>query len=295
MDVEGPVNFIELGGDNGGPTIVCVHGLGGSHLNWMAIAPELANRSRVLALDLVGHGLTPTGSRTADIEGHRRLLSGFLRKLVDGPVVLVGNSMGGLVSLLCAAREPASVAGLVLVDPALPMMLPAKPDPRVLVNALVCAVPGIGERYLAYRRKIQSPEASVRRVLAACCVDVDRVDPDVIAAHVALTARMDRAAADAAYLSSARSLSRVLVRPRSFSLMARRIPHPALVLHGDADRLVPVAAARRLSVVRPDWRLAVAHDVGHVPMMEAPAWTLGQITEWLSVTSLAEGPMLHPG
>ncbi len=286
VDVAGPVNYVELEGRAGGPTFVCVHGLGGSHLNWMGIAPALARYGRVLALDLVGHGLTPVGRREAGIGGHRRLLEGFLDRLTDRPVVLLGNSMGGLVSALVASSEPGAVAGLVLVDPALPVMPPGKVHPAVVANALVCAVPGVGERYLAHRRRIQSPEASVRRVLAACCVDVDRVDPELVAAHVALTARMDRAAADAAYLASARSLSRFLLRPRACARALDRIRVPVLLLQGDADRLVPVSTAIRLGASRPEWRLAVAGDVGHVPMMEVPEWTVERISEWLVATDL---------
>jgi pimeloyl-ACP methyl ester carboxylesterase len=150
----------------------------------------------------------------------------------------------------------------------------------------MCAVPGVGERYLAYRRRVQSPEASVRRVLAACCVDQYRVAPDLVDAHVALTARMDRAAADGAYLSSARSLARSLLRPMACQRALDRIRVPVLLLHGDADRLVPLSTSQRLRAARPEWRLAVARGVGHVPMMEAPEWTVRRIAEWLATTGL---------
>lgn len=289
VDVDGPVNYIEIEGKADGPTFVCVHGLGGSHLNWMGIAPALARYGRVLALDLVGHGLTPVGTREAGITSQRRLVSGFLRTLTDGPAVLIGNSMGGLVSALAVAGEPEAVAGLVLVDPALPVLPPGKVHPAVVANAMVCAVPGLGERFLARRRRVESPEATVRRVLTACCVDVDRVMPDLVAAHVALTARMDRAAADVAYLASARSLSRFLLRPTACSRALDRIRGPVLLLHGDADRLVPVSTVRRLNAARSAWHLAVARDVGHVPMMEAPEWTVDRIAEWLAATGLVHG------
>ena len=43
------VHYADFGGE--GPVIVLVHGLGGSHLNWLALAPLLARRGRVVALD----------------------------------------------------------------------------------------------------------------------------------------------------------------------------------------------------------------------------------------------------
>jgi pimeloyl-ACP methyl ester carboxylesterase len=144
VDVDGPVHYLDMGGPLDGPLLVCLHGLGGSHLNWTAIGPRLSRRSRVVALDLVGHGLTPAGSRTPTIEGHRRLLAGFLAAMGGRPSILVGNSMGGLVAALQAADDPDSVAGLVLVDPALPTARLGWIHPRVIANFLLCAVPGVG-------------------------------------------------------------------------------------------------------------------------------------------------------
>src|SRR5664280_1270766 len=198
VDIDGPVHYVDMGGPAGGPLMVAVHGLGGSHINWLAVAPRLTQRSRLLALDLVGH---------------RRLLGGFLQAVAGSPAILIGNSMGGLVSALQAAAEPETVAGLVLVDPALPTARPGLVHPRVAVNFALCAVPGVGEHFLAHRRRLTTAEQSVQRVLGICCVDRSRVPADVVAAHVALTAQIDRARGDASYLQSARSLSHLMARP----------------------------------------------------------------------------------
>ena len=57
-----------FGGPDDGPLVVCVHGLGGSHVNWMALAPQLTSTCRVLALDLAGHGLTEALGRGTDAQ-----------------------------------------------------------------------------------------------------------------------------------------------------------------------------------------------------------------------------------
>ena len=283
IDVEGPVNFVEFDGPPGGPTLVCVHGLGGSHLNWMAIAPTLASHARVLALDLVGHGRTPIGRRRADIDGHRRLVGGFLREVTDGPVILVGNSMGGLVAALQIMEEPGSVSGLILIDPALPSTRWGWAHPRSIAGFLLGATPGLGESFLTQRRKYLSPERAVHRVLDACCVDASRIPPELVAAQVGFLNGADRATLDGAYLSSARSLSQHFLRPRAFAQRLRAVEQPTLLLHGDADRLVPLAASRHVSSTKPTWTFDVARGVGHIPMMEAPVWTLERITRWLGV------------
>jgi pimeloyl-ACP methyl ester carboxylesterase len=281
VDLDGPVHYADMGGPPDGPLVVAVHGLGGSHLNWSAVAPAVTRHSRLLALDLVGHGLTPEGARRADLEGHRGLVGDFLHAMGGTPAILMGNSMGGLVAALQAVEDPASVAGLVLIDPALPTTRPGPVHPRVLANFLLCAVPGLGEQYLTRRRRRTTPAQSVQRVLAACCVDASRVPSEVVAAHVALTARSDRARGDAAYLRSARSLSMAMANPNPTAAKLRRISQPTLLLHGAGDILVPLSAARRMGAAHPDWRFEVAADIGHVPMLEAPEWTSARIEAWL--------------
>ncbi len=283
LDVDGPVYLADYGGPDGAPLLVGVHGLGGSHLNWAAVAPHLTDRYRLVAVDLLGHGRTPAAGRTPDVGGHVALLDGVLDQLPDGPVVLIGNSLGGLVSMLCAAGSPDRVAGLVLVDPALPTGRIGLVHPRVVSNFVLCSVPGVGERYLAARRARTTPEQTVRRVLGVTCVDPTRVPADVVDAHIELTASKDRAHGDAAYLASARSLSRVMARPGPTLDRLGSLDAPVLHLHGDRDVLVPLGAARRMAEGRSDWRLEVARDIGHAPMLEAPVWTALRIREWLDV------------
>jgi pimeloyl-ACP methyl ester carboxylesterase len=261
--------------------LVAVHGLGGSHLNWAAVAPHLVARCRLLAVDLLGHGRTPSAGRRPDIDGHVAMVGGFLRLAVDRPVILCGNSLGGLVAAECAAGSPDRVAGLILIDPALPLSRPGIVHPRVVSNFVLCAVPGLGERYLATRRARTTPEQSVRRVLGVTCVDPGRVPADVVDAHVALTADVDRALADQAYLTSARSLSWALARPGATVARLDGIDQPVLHLHGDRDVLVTLRSARRMAEGRTGWALHVARDIGHAPMLEAPVWTALRIGEWL--------------
>ncbi len=61
VDIDGPVHWVEYGADTGSLPVVMVHGLGGSHLNWVRIAPVLAERTRVLTVDLPGFGSVRPG------------------------------------------------------------------------------------------------------------------------------------------------------------------------------------------------------------------------------------------
>ncbi len=142
-------------------------------------------------------------------------------------------------------------------------------------------MPGVGERYMAARRRRTTAAQIVRRVLAATCVDSSRVPAGVVDAHIELAASMDRPAAEAAYLASVRSLSQVMARPGPTLDRIEGIDRPVLHLHGERDSLVPLRMARRMAEGRTDWRLEVARDIGHAPMLEAPEWTALRISEWL--------------
>ena len=75
-DLDGPVHYVDFGGPAGAPLVVCVHGLGGSHANWLAIAPQLARTHRVLALDLGGFGLTRGGDRGTSLAANTHCCTG---------------------------------------------------------------------------------------------------------------------------------------------------------------------------------------------------------------------------
>jgi pimeloyl-ACP methyl ester carboxylesterase len=305
VDLDGPVHYLDFGGPADGPLLVCVHGLGGSHVNWVAIGPELAKTCRVLALDLAGHGRTPLAGRSPSVHANRALLHRFLSEVVSGPVILIGNSMGGMISLAEAAEAPGEVSGLVLVDPALPLARMAKLDPVVATRFLGGAIPGLGERVMARRRGAQTPEEIAVETLALACVDYRRVPLPVYEATVRVAEeRHGNPEVTAAFLGAARSLMGVMALKRAYHKRMRSLLQPVLLLHGDRDRLVPLAAAKEAARANPRWRFEIAHDIGHVPQLEAPEWTTTQILGWLdaegaSAAAATTGTRLripaHPG
>jgi pimeloyl-ACP methyl ester carboxylesterase len=263
------------------PVAVCVHGLAGAHTNWLGLARRLSSTHRVLALDLPGHGLTRAGLRDASVDAHGRLLHRFLVEVAGGPVLLVGNSMGGLLALREAAAEPDRVRALVLLAAAVPTGR-ARLHPIVAAGFAGYAVPGIGELVVSTRLRRFTPDQLVAQSLWMCCGDPSRVPRQVVEEHVALVrARAGHRRVDAAFLASARSLLRVLARGRRFREDAASVRAPVLMVHGDRDRLVPVAAARATAARFPAWTYRELPGVGHVPMIEVPGETEAAIRSWL--------------
>lgn len=270
-----------------GPVFVAVHGLGGSHVNWMLLAPHLAELGPVHAPDLAGFGLTlPTG-RTARVRDNLDLLAGFIRTVSpDAPVVLLGNSMGGLLSLLLAGTRPRLVERLVLVAPASPRPRRAPLDAEILANFAMMAVPGLGERVLAARQRRITPDEQVRQTMRLCAADPAALDPAVLDEHVDMVRRRrEMPHAQAAMLQATRSLL-LTVGPRAPTLWrtVETVAAPTLLLHGALDRLVTAMAVEALASKRPDWTHLRYEDLGHIPMLEAPKRVAEDITTWLDAT-----------
>lgn len=283
IELDGPVHYAAWDGPSDGPTFVLVHGLGGSHANWMSVAPRLAERGPVLAPDLAGFGRTPPAGRRSTIGANRRLLHRFVHATGAAPAILVGNSMGGAISAMEAAEEQEAVAGLILVDAAMPRALNASADPIVAAVFATYIVPGVGERFMRQRAKTLGPEGLVRETMRLCCVDSSRVDPEVLAYQIEIaTERAAMGWANKAFLEAARSLLRRLARRERFLTTLKQISCPTLMIQGDKDRLVPLAAARAIAAQRPDWTFRVFDDMGHVPQLEDPARWLAVVEEWLA-------------
>ena len=127
-DIGGPVHYLDYGGPADAPVIVAVHGLEGSAVNWSALAPLLTDRYRVLAPDLAGHGFTRSAGRGVNVASNRALLGRFIQEVAGSPVILMGNSMGGMISLSEAAAAPRSGGR---ADPARPGRCPSGPSGRI--------------------------------------------------------------------------------------------------------------------------------------------------------------------
>ena len=280
VDIEGPVAFRGWDGP-AGTTFVLVHGLAGSHLSWLQAASGLAGLGRVVAPDLPGFGRSPRAGRGTTLMRERHWLSRFLDVATDGPVVLAGNSMGGVVALLEAAVEPERVAGVVLTSSVFPLARGGFPHPIVLGSFAAYDVPRIGEAVVRARRAAVDPESFVRLGLRMLTVDPSTIPEDVIALHAELIAdlRTDPEA-PVAFLEAARSIN-TYVRNRELGARAMgNVRCPVLVIHGRKDRFVPVGNAMVALRAYPAWRGRLLTRVGHVPQMEAPARWLTEVADW---------------
>jgi len=249
-----------------GEPLLLVHGLGGAASNWVELAPALARRRRVLAVDLPGHGgssalpAAPSTAAYADRIGLLAELEGML------PAPVVGHSFGGLVALRLAMRRPEAVTGIVLAAAAgisLRRLLA-----RALVHAIGMSRPGrlvVPLRgAIARTRWLRYPVFGYWGV-----ADPRALSPDAVEGFLA----------PQALHADTRSAGRVLLEddPRT---ELERVRCPCLVLWGARDAMLPVADgfdyARRLRAP-----LRVIADCGHLLIGERPDACLDAIRWFL--------------
>ncbi|MGY1835118.1 alpha/beta fold hydrolase [Blastococcus sp. SYSU DS0510] len=289
---------VEEGGEAGAPRerALYVHGLGGASTNWTDLAALLAVRFDGWAVDLPGFGRSrPPARARYSVRGHVRAVIEVLEHVAaqpgpgtGDPVHLVGNSLGGLVSLLVAALRPDLVATLTLVSPAMPVYRVPPAFSRALLLLLVPGVPTLAERRLA----AVTPDENVRSMVRMCFGDPSAVPRERLEQAVReMRERAEQPWADRALARSMRGLITSYLRlgPANAWRAARGLRMPVLVVWGGRDRLVDPALAPRLAATVPDGRLLLLDGVGHVAMLEAAEPTAR------AVLGMVEGRTTRPG
>jgi pyruvate dehydrogenase E2 component (dihydrolipoamide acetyltransferase) len=235
-----------VAGPGAGQKIVFLHGLGGSQSTWQIVLGELAERYRVAAIDLPGHGQSDkSASADYSVAGLAGAVAEALKALKVTPAIVVGHSLGGAVALQLALEHADAVAGLVLVNSV-----------------------GLGDEIATELLDLMDAEpgkATSRGMLELFFEDqrlvVDRGIDELAQSQLAEGAwAAQRTIAAEAF---DRGGQRVAVRGRLDQVSA-----PVLVAWGAKDRVIPVAHAIAAVSELPDAVLKVFPAIGHVPQVE---------------------------
>jgi pimeloyl-ACP methyl ester carboxylesterase len=120
----------------GGPVVLLESGIAASSLSWAVVQPQVATFTRVCAYDRAGLAWSDKPSCPRTFGRILDELNGILASVAPHErYVLVGHSFGSFVVRACAARHPARIAGIVLVDPAVEWLTPTPEHGRLLWGA----------------------------------------------------------------------------------------------------------------------------------------------------------------
>jgi pimeloyl-ACP methyl ester carboxylesterase len=231
-----------------GPALVLLHGIGSQSGSWVGQLESLAARFRVIAWDAPGYGgsdaLAGDAPAAAD---YAAALAALWDSLGVMRAVVVASSLGALVAAAFAARWPARVAGLVLLNPA----------------------GGYG----------RAPAAEREAKLAERLERLAKLGPDGMAEALPAGMLSDSASAEARALAA---WSTAQLRPHGYAQAARMLAHaglaedaahydgPVLVVGASADTITPPAgcAAIAKAFSRGEYRLLAGP--GHLSYLDAP-------------------------
>ncbi len=250
-------------GPRDGPPVLLVHGFGSSLHTWEAWEPLLADRFRLIRMDLPGFGLTgPDPSGDYSDERSIAVLEALMDRLGVGRAAVLGSSMGGRIAWRLAAARPGRVERLVLMAP----------DGFASFGRTYNKAP---ERlpWLMRLLPYSAPKPLLRRTMQnAYAVDGALSDEVLQRYHAMLLAPGVRRAI------LERSLQTVLLPPEPILATIRA---PTLLLWGELDRAVPARHAEDYLRALGDARAVVLPGVGHVPMEEAPEASARALREFL--------------
>ena len=225
--------------------MLLLHGYGDSWRSFERVLPRLPVWIRAIAFTQRGHGDASKPATGHRVEDMARDASALLDDLAIARAVLVASSSATFTAQRIAAREPERVAGLVLVG------APWSVRELAVARELLDALSGIG----------------------------DPVDPDFVARFVRETASpevpeefleaMTRESAKLPARAWRETLQGLIDEEPAAA--TTRIGVPALIIWGDADRVVTRADQQRLLAALPRSRLVVYEGVGHVVHWEQPA------------------------
>lgn len=244
-----------------GPPVVLVHGLGGDCTHFEHLAPLLADRFRLVGLDLPGSGLSPR-PRGRLLHEQARAVLALLDHLRIERAALVGHSAGGLVCTRAAVAEPGRVERLVLMSSAgfrgyptwMRWLARASLRPPLLRTILPFgAVPLLDlvfhGRNEFTRKFVRDSVDQHRDHLPNMAETFHRLLPDLMVAGVVAA--------------------------------AERLLAPVMVIWGESDRLVPPRGVRRVLAAQPSWRLEMLAECGHMPHIERPHETAAALLDFL--------------
>ena len=229
----------------GDSVVLLLHGFGGDLDNWMFNLDSLAEKHRLLALDLPGHGQSVKTNVDPSLSGMATFVKKFLDVLSVSSVHVVGHSMGGAIAMQLASDSPETVKSL----------------------GLICSAglgPDINSDYLRRFVEAQSQQ-ELKLVLEQLFADESLVNLQLVN-NLLNYKRMDGVEA------SLNALSETLISAGEQTFLTDNIVAsgiPVLVIWGKQDRIIPVSHAQNFSAAGGNCvEVEIFDSAGHMVQME---------------------------
>jgi pimeloyl-ACP methyl ester carboxylesterase/CRP-like cAMP-binding protein len=277
--VNGQRVYTRQEGAKSGQVALLIHGWSSSWYAMSPLLPLLSRRFCCIAVDLPGYGNSPPGPKPATIAGYADLLAALIQEVADKPVVLIGHSMGGMISLTLAQRHPILVERTVLLCPTISGRL------STFINFWVAPVT-ILEQYAITGRLTSALEPHTLNL-------IDRLMKPASFAERSGISEQDykRLRADARRPGQGRVRAECFWAMREGDLRGKlnQIEAPSLILWGAEDNTVPLRDAGVVADEYPHADLRIIPKAGHWPQFETPDIMQRYIASYLGLPQITGG------
>ncbi len=259
------------------PPLLLVHGFGASTDHWRKNIAELSQDFEVWAIDLLGFGRSakPDWSYSGDL--WRDQLDDFITEVINQPVVLLGNSLGGYSCLCVAAQHPTSAVGLVLLNSAGPFSDTQSSTPK---NPLKKFLGGLTKAILLQPwasfllfQYVRQP-SKIRKTLSQVYIDQSAVTEQLVE-------EIYRPSCDP---GAHKVFASVFKSPQGekIDVLLAQMKCPLLMLWGEADPWIK--ARERGAKFRQYYPQLTEHylQAGHCPHDEVPEQVNSLVRSWIS-------------
>ena len=267
---DGTLLHAEVGGADGAPALVFVHGMGLSREVWHYQRRDLGSRFRIVTYDQRGHGRS---GRAASGDYSLATLGRDLAAVVEacapsGPVVLVGHSIGSMAVLATVSAAPQvyeRVVGVVLSNTAGGALLGGALRSTAAATLGTLQARLLGGRLRSGRLDSSDPADRPSTDLSLLLTRQFGLSSDAAPEVVAFLERQLRGVPPTVLGALGPHVASADLREEAAGLWV-----PALVVIGERDRLTPPRQGQRLAVTLPHSEVEVIAGVGHTAMLEAP-------------------------
>lgn len=250
-----------------------IHGWSSSWYALSPLLPLLSKRFTCIAVDLPGYGKSPPPVNRVTIPWYADLLADLIREVTDNPVVLVGHSMGGMISLTMAMRHPHLVERMVLLNPTISGHL------STFINWVISPITVL-ERFPLANWAIAKVEPHLLNI-------TDRLmRPASFAERTEITEQeYRRLRADARRPGQGRVRAECYSAMRANNLSGKlgQVEAPSLVLWGAEDNTVPLRDAGVVVDECLSADLRIIPKAGHWPQFETPLVTRRYVSSYLGL------------
>ncbi|BBH53652.1 alpha/beta fold hydrolase [Fluviispira sanaruensis] len=242
----------------GSSVILLLHGFALSVEFWSENILEFSKNHKVIALDLLGFGLTDKPKTKPQLEEHPRFVFEFLQKLSIKKVKVVGHSMGGLIAIKFAQMHPEMVESLVLVGS-------AGFKREIPLHFSILSLPFVGE-ILVKPNKRGLASALRRNTFDKNIIKKDKID---LLYNMSLHPQMGKT-----LLWINRSAINLFGFKNKIIKTIKKEIHklhmPVLIIWGREDSIIYVSHAQAGQELIKHAQVVIFENCGHLPQIEHP-------------------------